>query len=72
VATHIVVTDGGGTVAALDTGSDGHFRIALKPGNYTVKATAVPTGISHPATAAVTVVAGQFVKVTLDIDLGIR
>jgi hypothetical protein len=72
VTTHVVVTNAGGTVAAVDTGADGRFRIALRPGVYTIEATAVPKGISRPATTTVTVVAGHFLSLTLDIDSGIR
>jgi hypothetical protein len=72
ISTHVVVTDAAGTVAAIDTGADGHFRIALKPGGYTVLASARPAGITRPATAGVTVVAGRFLSVTLQLDSGIR
>jgi hypothetical protein len=72
VKTHVVVTDGAGTVAVVDTGTDGHFRIALKPGDYTVRAAALPAGIIRPATARVSVPANQFLSLTLELDSGIR
>jgi len=72
LTTHVVVTNVAGTVAAVDTGADGRFRIALGPGVYTIKATARPMGITRPATTTVTVVAGRFASLTLDLDSGIR
>jgi hypothetical protein len=72
LTTHVIVTNSAGPVAAVDTGADGRFRIALAPGVYTIKATARPTGITRPATTTVTVVAGSFANLTLDLDSGIR
>jgi len=71
LTTHVIVTNAGGTVAAIDTGADGRFRIALRPGVYTIKATAVPMGITRPATTTVTVVSGRYQSLTLDLDSGI-
>jgi hypothetical protein len=72
IATHVIVTDSAGTVAATDTGDDGRFRITLEPGDYTVVASARSAGITRPATANVTVVVGRFLAVTLQLDSGIR
>jgi hypothetical protein len=72
IATHVVVVDAAGTVAAVDTDTDGRFRIALKPGDYTVVARAVSAGITRPATTTVTVVAGRFLSLTLQLDSGIE
>ena len=72
LTTHVIVTTGAGPVAAVDTGADGRFRIALTPGVYTIKATAMPAGITRPATTTVTVVAGRFASLTLELDSGIR
>jgi hypothetical protein len=72
LATHVVVTDAAGTVATVDTGKDGHFRIGLKPGAYTVRATAVPPGVTRPAVAQFTVVSGHYMALTLSLDSGIR
>ena len=68
----MVVTNAAGTVAAVDTGADGRFRIALRPGFYTIKATARPMGITRPATTTFTVTAGRVASLTLDLDSGIR
>jgi hypothetical protein len=72
LATHVVVTDAAGTVATVDTGKDGHFRIALRPGAYSVRATAVPPGVTRPAVDQFTVVAGRYMTLTLELDSGIR
>jgi carboxypeptidase family protein len=66
----VVVANGGGTVAAAYTDEKGHFRIALTPGVYTVKATALPAEVTRPATT--TVVVGGFASLTLELDSGIR
>jgi hypothetical protein len=70
--THVVVTNAAGIVAAVDTGADGRFRIALMPGVYTIEATARPAGITRPAATTVTVVVGRFLNLTLELDSGIR
>jgi hypothetical protein len=72
VISHVVVSDTNGTVATADTGVDGRFRIALKPGHYTVTATATGTAIVRPASTTVTVTAGQWTPLTLTMDSGIR
>jgi hypothetical protein len=72
LTTHVTVTNAAGPIAAVDTGADGRFRIALTPGVYTIKATAMPAGITRPATTTFTVVAGRFASLTLDLDSGIQ
>ena len=72
VSTHVVVTDAAGTVAVVDTGADGRFRIALKAGKYTVRASALTAGIIRPATIRVSVPANRFLSLTLQLDSGIR
>jgi hypothetical protein len=72
LTTHVVVANATRAVAAVDTGADGRFRIALSPGVYTIKATAMPAGITRPATTTVTVVAGRYASLTLELDSGIR
>jgi len=72
LTTHVIVTTAAGPVAAVDTGADGRFRIALTPGVYRIKATAMPAGITRPATTTFTVVAGRFASLTLELDSGIR
>lgn len=72
ITTHVVVTNAAGTVAAVDTAANGHFRIVLKPGEYTVQASALSAGITRPATVKVTVVAGRFASLTLMLDSGIQ
>ena len=72
LTTHVIVASATRAVAAVDTGADGRFRIALSPGVYTIKATAMPAGITRPATTTITVVAGRWASLTLELDSGIR
>src|SRR5262245_21729272 len=72
LTTRVVVTNASGFVAAVDTGADGRFRIALRPGVYTIGATARPAGITRPAAATVTVVAGRYASLTLELDSSTR
>jgi hypothetical protein len=60
-------------VARLETGSDGRFRIALPPGEYLVgpppaKARFLPRGSEE----LVSVLPGQFARVTINFDSGMR
>lgn len=72
LSTHVVVTNASGIVAAVDTGADGRFRIALSPGIYTIGATARPPGTTRPAAATITVVAGRFASLTLELESSMR
>jgi hypothetical protein len=67
----IVERTSGRTVATVRSGDDGRFRIALEPGEYTLQAVAdTPIGGGKPVD--VTVVAGEYVQVTVPVDSGIR
>jgi hypothetical protein len=71
---HIVITFGvDHTVAALDSDSNGWFRVTLPPGDYTLRATN-HTGAPLPAAAPmnVSVTSGQYTTVTVNFDSGIR
>jgi hypothetical protein len=72
VQTHIVVTDAKGTVTAVDTGANGAFTIALRPGSYTVAATPINSPIVRAGGTTVTVPSGHYVVVQLRLDSGIR
>jgi len=73
--TAIVVwsTVDGREVARVETGTDGRFRIALKPGSYRV-GPPQQTGRFLPRASeeTVTVTAGNFAKVTINFDSGMR
>jgi hypothetical protein len=72
VAAHVVLSDANGTVAAVNTDINGRFRIALKPGRYSVRATPIDSPIILPATTTVTVTPGRYAPLTLTLDSGIR
>jgi hypothetical protein len=63
----------GREVARIETGSDGRFRVALKPGIYRV-GSPQQTGRFLPRAneETVTVTPGKFAKLTLDFDSGMR
>jgi hypothetical protein len=62
----------GKTVATGHSGSDGAFRISLKPGSYTVTAKQSDSGLAFGKPVSVDVPAGTFVHVNLLVDSGIR
>jgi hypothetical protein len=68
----LVVLDVDNEVAARATsGADGHFEIALAPGDYTVTPMGGdPYPIAQPV--AVTVPVGEFVEIQINYDTGIR
>jgi hypothetical protein len=73
--TTIVVwnTGDGREVTRVDTGSDGRFRVTMRPGTYRV-GPPQQTGRFLPRASeeTVTVTAGKFVQVTINFDSGIR
>jgi len=61
------------TVTETTSDADGHFRIPLPPGTYTIRPanlTGAVTPIAQPM--SVTVTSGQFTTVTIPFDSGIR
>jgi hypothetical protein len=65
---------GGSSGQQIQSDSSGRFSIVLPPGEYTVRPLAI-TNQAFPAPGpaqTVTVVAGQFVQVTVTYDTGIR
>ncbi len=75
IAAHLVVTKVGNDqpIAAVDSDSDGRFRLALPPGDYVLHPTNL-TGAIHPAASALTVHVqdGRYTTVTVPFDSGIR
>jgi hypothetical protein len=72
IATQVDATDAAGrTVASAQSGSDGHYRMTLAPGTYTLK---VPGTSPFPRcpTAAATVTPGMVTTVDISCDTGIR
>lgn len=67
----LVFSRAGRIVARTKTGSDGRFRIGLRPGRYAVRTSR--TGFERTVRpAAVTVPTGRYARVTFRIDTGIR
>jgi len=61
------------TVAETTSGADGHFRISLPPGTYTIRPanlTGAVTSIAQPV--SVTVTRGRFTTIVIPFDSGIR
>jgi hypothetical protein len=72
VGVKLVFSRGGAVAGTVTTGSGGRYRIALRPGTYTVR-TATKATIGRglePRTA--TVPKGRYARVDLMIDTGIR
>ena len=72
--TLVVMTAGEGReVARLETGSDGRFRVSLPPGEYRV---GPPTGqgrfLPRAEEQTVRVLPGQFARLTINFDSGMR
>lgn len=70
----IVSVASGREVARLKTGSDGRFRVALPPGEYRIVSGSEKQGRFLPRAAEelVTVQPGQFAKVQIHFDSGMR
>lgn len=70
-ATIEVRVQGGGSVTSIRSGSDGTFRVGLRPGSYTL---APESGDPFPIAQAqdVEVRANAYTEVTINFDTGIR
>ena len=73
-AAELVITDENGTVVGrVSSGADGHFEIALPPGNYVIQPRPGDGGVPFATSAIpVTVVADDYADVEIDYDSGIR
>jgi hypothetical protein len=60
------------TVGSFTTDEQGHFRISLDPGHYTVSMTDKKGGIGYCGPFEVDVVASKMTKVEWQCDTGIR
>src|SRR6266545_179628 len=61
-----------GEVTSFTTDDQGHFRIPLSPGHYTVSIKGRKTTIGHFGPFEVDVVSGKMTKVQWECDSGIR
>lgn len=66
-----VLDDQGNTVTQIQSDADGHFRVELKPGTYTLQPR-VRGPFPRSSKRMVTVTDGQFTQVTIAFDSGIR
>ena len=70
-ATFKVLTASGDEVTQFTTDENGQYHIALPPGNYILR-TATKGVLPHTTAPAFTVTAGQFTKLDIVFDSGIR
>ena len=72
-ATLTILTSSRQKVTQFTTGADGKFRISLSPGNYILHPES-PNGAAYPTgrEQTFTVVAGQFLELTVSYDSGMR
>jgi hypothetical protein len=65
-------SDGDQEIARVETGSDGHFRVAIPPGTYRIGPAKTARALPRGGEETVTVVAGKFARVTISFDSGMR
>ena len=70
-ATIVVQDRSGKRVTQFQTDSAGQFKVSLAPGTYTLVPQS-PNGFTRASPQDVTVSAGQFTRVTINYDSGIR
>ena len=67
-----VATNDAGTAAEFTTDDQGHFKILLKPGHYTITKKGQNKGIGHFGPFDALVVAGQLTRQEWRCDSGMR
>jgi len=74
LAATVVVRDAAGhEVARTTSGADGHFKLDVAPGTYTVVGLSINSSmLPRPIPTTVTVTAGSYVSVNVEYDSGIR
>ncbi|HXM73945.1 MAG TPA: carboxypeptidase-like regulatory domain-containing protein [Chthoniobacterales bacterium] len=70
--TEFVVTSEKGAVASFKTDDQGHFRVSLPPGHYTVSRKSGQSRIGRFGPFDVDLTAGQITKVQWSCDSGMR
>jgi hypothetical protein len=74
-STHLVVktSDESRTVAEFESNAEGHFRVAVAPGDYVIRQAESANPYPYCSGAeTVTVVEGQYTETTVSCDTGIR
>jgi hypothetical protein len=72
VGIQVEIANAGGVVAQVPTNDRGMFVVALDPGSYTVRASGRQNGFMTSRPVGVDVRPGEFVRVTVALDTGIR
>ena len=74
LAATVVVRDAGGhEVARTHSGADGHFKLGVAPGTYTVVGLTMGSSmLPRPIPTTATVTAGSYTTVSVEYDSGIR
>ena len=74
LAATVVVRDAAGhEVARTHSGADGHFKLDVAPGTYTVVGLTIGSSmLPRPIPTTATVTAGSYTTVTVEYDSGIR
>ena len=74
LAATVVVRDAAGhEVARTHSGADGHFKLEVAPGTYTVVGLTIGSSmLPRPIPTTATVTAGSYTTVTVEYDSGIR
>lgn len=70
-ATLTILNDQGARVAQVQSDAQGHFRLRLPPGVYTVRPEP-PDAMTRAPEQTVTVAAGQFTPIAITYDSGLR
>lgn len=72
-ATVVVRNSAGSEVMRFQSAANGHFKVALMPGSYTLVGLPIGSGfLPRPIPSSATVVAGTFTTVNVEYDSGIR
>ena len=74
LAATVVVRDGSGAeVTRFRSGADGHFKLDLTPGRYTLLGLTIGSSfLPRPIPTSVTVTQGAYTSVNIEYDSGIR
>ena len=68
----VYAKSGGKLVKKVDLDNNGHYRVELKPGVYTVDINRIGIDSSSDVPKQMTIRAGETVELDIDIDTGIR
>jgi hypothetical protein len=74
IATTVVVRDAAGNeVTRFNSGADGHFKLDLAPGSYSLVGLNIGSSmLPRPIPTSVTVTSGSYTSINIEYDSGIR